>query len=408
MFSWLIVLLFHCHAETDFLLESYLSHSSNVVSDTILNPGNVIFNLPSESYNGDVRAELKWKNEVSRIIVRPRYTAEKKTAIASGVQTEKTESHWDITDAFIERYVTPELGVTAGLQVYQWGPAELASPSDPLYHFNSRQKSYGYKEKGKVLLRLNYSLSRTQNLVFLAEPVSNNEAEWIAGESFSPKALVKYEIQNEDSTASLGLVAGREERKTNFAGGYFTVPIAEGFSFYSDFKTAEEQVNFIAVQNGLFTDLVEPSEKKKWPVLSVTGFRWEGSADIRLEYVYNSAGFTSEELKSVFASVSVPLNPNYLQNLQRFEKPGLELLGQQYMYFSYRVTEPFDSKDLNFYLRDLYSLQDYSSQTQAEFDKAVSDHFVIFGNLTAASGHKDTEFELLNDWQTLIGMKWVL
>jgi hypothetical protein len=409
MFSFLFLFLFHfAHAETGYLLENYFSYTSADIANASLNPDNRVFQLPQNSLAADLRGELKWKSDLSQLVLRPRYTAEYMNISVAGESSVKKESHWDVTDAFGETYLTSELSVTAGLQVYQWGPAELLSPSDPLFHFNSRQRSFGYKEKGKMLLRANYSLSRAQNVVLVVEPVTNNESEWIESERFVPKALVKFEIQNDDGSGNIGLVAGREEHETNFAGTYFTVPIAEGFSFYSDAKSSEREVNFRPVQKGLLTDLEYSSDPKKWPVLSITGLRWEGSFDVRVEYIYDSAGFSKDEMAQAFDSVRNPLNPAYLQNLARFQKPGLELLGQRYLYFSYRVNEPFERKDLNIYLRTLYSLQDYSAQSQIEFDKAASDNLVVYGNLTGSSGKKDDEFKILNDWQSLVGVKWAL
>ena len=45
--------------------------------------------------------------------------------------------------------MNPKLSFTAGLQTYQWGPAELINPSNPFYHFQSQQGTFGFKSKGK-------------------------------------------------------------------------------------------------------------------------------------------------------------------------------------------------------------------------------------------------------------------
>jgi hypothetical protein len=409
MFSLIIFLILQVsRAETSYVLENYLSYQNNDIADSSLNPNNQIFDLASQNLGADIRGELKWKNNLTQIIIRPRYTAEKQEAVIAGEAAEKNESNWDLTDAFGEAYLSESFSVTGGLQVYQWGPAELMNPSDPLFHFNTHQKSFAYKEKGKVLIRANYSFNRDSSLVVILEPVSNNDAEWREDESFTPKALVKYEIQNSDGSGNIGVVGGREEKENAFAGLYFTDPVGSGFSVYADAKAYEKEINFKPEQNGLFFFLVDPSEKKRWPSLSVTGIRWEGRVDIRLEFLYNSAGFSDDEMKAAFAAVSNPFNPNYVQNLRRFQRPGLELLGKRYSYGSFRVNEPFDYKDLNFYFRHLYSWQDFSSQGQMEFDKSMADSLVLFGSVAAAFGKKDSEFKLLNDWQTLIGVKWVL
>jgi len=408
MFNFLTLLfLVLANAETTYRLENYLYYTNNTVADASVNPGNQIFLLPSELLTADLRAEAKWRGEKNQIIIRPRYRAERSRTETSGLSSEKSESDWNITDAFWESQLNENVSLTAGLQVYQWGPAELLNPSNPLFHFNSRQRSFGYKEKGKVLLRGNYTLGKLDNFVFLIEPVSNNEPGWVEGD-FTPKALIKYEHQSEETASHIGVVIGQDEKEKKFFGSYFNWQFSEASSLYADAKTTEEEIGYKAIQAGPFYNLVAPADQKEWPVLAVTGLRWEGDFDIRGEYIYNSAGFTEEEWHSVLNSLANPLNPEYANNFRNFQKSGLELPGKHYCYVSFRVNEPFDYSDLNIYLRDLYSLQDYSSQIQFEFDKAIGDAWVMFGSASAAIGRNEAEFKLLNKWQALIGVKWVL
>ena len=112
------------------------------------------------------------------------------------------------------------------------------------------------------------------------------------------------------------------------------------------------------------------------------------------------------DLRLAVASVSNFANPSYPQNLARFLRPGLELLGQNYLYVSYRVSDPFRFKDLNLYFRYIRSMQDESSQMQFEFDRALWESFLLFSNVSYSNGNLDGEFRLLNDWQALIGLKW--
>jgi len=161
-------------AETTYRLENYLYYSNSILAESFINPGNQVLQLPSENLGADIRAEGKWRGEKNQILIRPRYQAEKIRTEVGGVSSEKNESDWDITDAFWESQLSQDISITAGLQVYQWGPAELLNPSNPLFHFNSRQKSFGYKEKGKVLLRGNYTIGKLDSLVFILEPVPNN------------------------------------------------------------------------------------------------------------------------------------------------------------------------------------------------------------------------------------------
>jgi hypothetical protein len=168
-------------------------------------------------------------------------------------------------------------------------------------------------------------------------------------------------------------------------------------------------LNYVPNQVGGFAILdsadVQPLE---WGTLAVAGFRWEGDFDVRAEQIYNGAGFDKAELNQVILSISDVTNPAYLRNLSRFQRIGLELLGKNYTYFSFRINEPLKFKDFNLYARYLYSGQDGSSSSQFEADLGFLDAWQVFGNFTFINGNLDTEFRLLNDWQALLGVKWAM
>ena len=396
-------------AEIQYSLETYFYANKYQVADSIINSQNQILKLPQEQAELDVRAELKWRKALDQIIVRPRLSATFKNIVygASAIQEQESKSKLDLTDAFYERYWSNNFSTTLGLQVYQWGPSEFINASNPIFHFNSKQRNLFYKEKGQVLLRFNYTFNKENSLVALVQPVSNNEPEWIAETDFNPKGLIKYEKSWSGTANLIGLVAGIEEKNNLFLGQYFNITFAESFSFYADVKESKNRINFVPNQVGGFTILDTPDvQPLDWGTLAVAGFRWEGDFDLRVEHIYNGAGFDKNELSQAILSISDNNNPAYLRSLSRFQRIGLELLGKNYTYFSYRVSEPFKFKDFNAYARYLYSGQDGSSSSQIEADLGFLDAWQVFGNFTFINGNLDTEFRLLNDWQALIGLKW--
>lgn len=408
MFNLVFLFIFnYCFADTRYSFESFLYAQRNQPADSIINPGNQVLRVAAGEYHLDLRGEIKWRTDEMQFVLRPRFLGYQNN-IEFNNQTEvEAKGELDLTDAFYEHFWTPKLFSTIGLQVYQWGPAEFINASNPLYHFNPRQKSAVYKEKGQILLRLNFSPSKESNFIFIVQPVSNNEPEWIAEDTFTPKAVLKWEKTGKVATDYFGLVAGSEEKSNLYFGEYFSYSIIEGFSLYGDLKHAQNRINYIPEVNGAMVNLVpETHSGDQWPTLAVLGARWEDSYDVRLEYIYNGMGLTASDLNYAVASISNFANPGYPQNVARFLRPGLELLGQNYLYASYRISDPFRFKDLNLYFRYIRSLQDESSQMQFEFDRALWDSFLIFSNVSFSNGNLDSEFRLLNDWQAMIGLKW--
>lgn len=408
MFNILFLLFVNIsNADIGYSLDAYVYGQKNQLADSIINPLNAVLKTPHLEGNVDLRGELKWKSGSNLGIIRPRVMAYHRSILVSGDNQTESKATLDLTDAFHEYYWNNQISTTVGLQVYQWGPAEFINASNPLYHFNTRQKSVVYKEKGQVLLRGNFSTDKENSFVLMLQPVSNNEPEWIAEDKFKPKAIFKYEKSWTKTNNYLGLVVGSEEQSNFFVGEYLNYSFFEGLSAYADVKHAQNRINYIPAISGTTYDMIpENLKKNQWPTLGVFGLRWEDSYDIRFEYIYNGMGYTKDDLNAAVISASSRLNPNYVQNLSRFLKPGLEILGQNYIYASYRINEPFKFKEFNFYSRYIQSLQDDSAQFQIEFDKALFNSYLIFSNVSFSSGAIDTEFRLLNDWQALLGFKW--
>lgn len=410
MLSLLILFLSHSvHAEVGYSLESYQYIQKSQIAETGVNPDNQILKEPYLGFRLDVRGELKWKNDNSQAVLRPRFEGYITEADYGNKQTyHRNGSLLDLTDAFVQNNWGDYFSTTVGLQVYQWGPAEIMNPSNSLFHFYTQQRSVLYKEKGQVLLRANYLLDAENNLVFIVEPTSNNRAEWLAEDTFVPKLLLKYEKSWNGTADQIGFVVGSAEKRDLYFGEYWNWMFVDGYSFYGDVKQSEKPLNYEPQQNGVFIDLVPAERKTKWDSLAVVGLRYEGDFDVRVEYIYNQAGFSDQQYQVALASVKQIVNPNYVQNLTRFKNIGLELLLKEYIYFSYRVAEPFNWNQFNFYVRQLSSVRGRSSQTQAEFDKSVGDSIGLFGGVTVADGEPESELRLLNDWGFFAGFKWNL
>jgi hypothetical protein len=408
LFFLILFISIFSFAEVDYSLNSYLFFSKNQISESIINPSNSILKAPSDQADLDVRAELKWKSDLDRIILRPRFTAYYKSyAVFSDISETELKAKVDLTDAFYEKYWSPKLSTTFGLQVYQWGPAELLNPSNPFYHFSTQQRAVYFKEKGKALLRMNYSYDRENSLVLIAEPISNAEPEWIAESQFNSKFLAKYEKIFSGTSNQIGFVVGTEEKNNFFLGQYFSMTFADSLSFYADVKESKNKLNYMPKRNGTHYDLVfSDSHPIDWSTLGVLGIRWEEEFDARLEFVHNGAGFDRHELNQAIFSASDYSNPNYRQNLERFRRIGLEFFGKSYTYFSIRKSDPLEINDLNIFFRNLFSLQDSSGLFQFEADYSLFDSWQILTHFNFINGNSNSEFRLSNDWQFLMGVKW--
>lgn len=399
-------------SDAKFSLDAYFSMTDVKIQKNGINPNNQVLELPHSKSQVDIRPEVKWQEARWQTVVRPRLIQANQDTEVNQLSQTTSKTTFDLTDAFIENNWNSSLTTTIGLQVYQWGPAEFLNPSNPFSHFNPQQKNLMYKEKGRGLLRVNYSMTKQDTLVLAVEPVSNNTPEWIADDSFKPKGFLKYERSWPGTFNSIGITIGQGEKEVPFIGEYFSYSISEGTSIYADVKHQKHNMHYEPISNGLDYDMeIRQPYLDRWNTLAVLGVRFERAFDLRFEYIYNGAGYTEEQLENAVASASQYFSENYAQNARRFYRPGLEIMGQSYLYSSFRLMDPPWIKDFSFYLRWLYSMQDESSQVQLEFEKSFLDSFTLYAGQNLSQFQSQTltnfsEFRLAQSDESFVGLRW--
>jgi hypothetical protein len=392
-------------------LETYLSAGAAQVSDSTLNPDNRRLSLTQKSAALDLREDfsLSYKDD-NRLVLRPRILLNTGVAEYTSPTESKTIStgKLDLTDAFYESQLFQNFSVTLGLQVYQWGPAELLSPSNPIYHFNTSQRSFFYKEKGHVLARANLTLGNL-SVVALSEVVSNNETYWIAEKQFSPQSLLKSEWRFENPSNYAGFIIGEQEQQHPFIGEYLVFYPFEGFSFYLDARHSQGITAYLPQlsNSGYYVLAEDDLLQNQTLTLATVGLRYEGPADLRLEYISNQAGYNKTDFQNAKRAVT-ELSPYLAANISRFYRSGLELPGANYLYLSARFPDFWSIRDVNLYLRYLMSLQDNSGSFQMNVDKVLTESLVGYVESDVAQGSRDDELTIFNRWQIVAGLKWSL
>lgn len=394
-------------------MENYFTGKYLSLEKAPLDPTNKIFNRPKTQTTTDLRPELKYTyKSIQKIVLRPRFTYAYETFSYSTDSEIKTSSQGkvDLTDAYIESVWDDDIRTSVGLQVYQWGPAEFLNASNPLFHLNAQQRSILFKEKGKVLARINVDYTRNWNQVFIYEPLSNTESEWIEGEKFTPKALVKTEWLSESGVNSLGLVLGKDERSLGFFGEYFSVSPMDGYSFYLDSKHMQNSPAFYPDTNpyGSQSLYYDPITRDGWISFGVVGIRGEWNhLDLRFEYVYNTAGWTPAQFKEAKA-ILTSMTPDTPTNLARFARPGLELPGRGYGYISARFFNIGKKDNHSIAFRYLVAENDGSGTLLGLYEWEATDSITVFSEYSGSFGPESSELNLLPQHTYLLGFKWSL
>jgi hypothetical protein len=376
------------------------------------NTDNNNLEVPTWTHTLELRPDIQINlGDLHSVVVRSRHFLQSfETQFTNPDKTEhSSDENSDLSDLFLSSVWGGSFATTLGLQNYQWGPAEIFSPSNPFFHFDNNQRSFFYKEKGRVLARANWNPSpKTTNwsVVAIYEPIDNRTQFWTAEKDFHPRSVLKIEYQFDNPANAIALVGGQGEDKKGFVGEYFTFSPKDGISLYVDAKHSPSRTNYVPQKNAFNRyDMVNVEEKNKTYTLAVIGFRWEGRVDFRQEFIYNEAGYDDDEWTQARLS-ALTLSPNILTNAKRFSAPGLEFRTKAYSYTSIRIPDLGLSRMASVSARWFSSLMHDSAALQLNFEYNWDDHTVISLESIQFVGVPEEEFRSVNDRQASLGFRW--
>lgn len=346
------------------------------VDDSPLNPNNEILQIDSQIGAIDLRPNIKADSGQFQLIARPQLKmVTTKTTVKNELGTERPKSSARWIEAYGNLVASDKVQVSYGLQNYQWGAAESFNPSNRIFHETADAKGLLYAVEGRNIGRANISWTKNLSTILMSETELIKDAtEFRAEETFQTRSLMKHEVNWNSGADYLGVVFGAPEKGSPWVGEYFNLSLFEGLSLYGDaahFKNSEawypvyETSAQVASQKVVALRQSRIDDQKVYTI-GVGGLRYsfEGGSDLRVEYIYNGAGWSTEETKRAMLSLDTKNQlqlPDYKTNLKRILRPGLEYRGQRFVLGSLRIPDALYTKDLTLYGRVLRSLNDFST-----------------------------------------------
>lgn len=376
------------------------------VVDSDYNPDNQVGKIPDNTFETDLRPTFNWEFDNHRVKIDPRI-------ITQVTQAEyRDEKHTtDTTEAFFnEASYQGNFGdhqIALGIQNYQWGPAEMLSPTNPIYRFQFEQRSLFFQQRGRNLVRWNWQISPEWNMVTMVEVSKNGSQLPKEDQKFSPNGLIKLERALSKSSDYIGLVVGKTPYKEAFVGEYFAMNLTDEFSIYLDARHQDGSKNFYPDENP-FLKFDEREKDGGIKTLANFGIRHEAAVDFRLEYIYNGVGLNKTDWDRAKTALTT-LGPNIGENFKRFYKGGRDdLQRQHYGYTSVRIPDLGDKDQYTLFLRHFYSIADSSSSTQFQMDRITGESFNLYFEASYYNGSKDSEFGSLLKHEVSAGFRYSL
>lgn len=368
------------------------------------------FALPLQSYGLLIQDTFVIKKQNWELNFRPSVGiySEEFSQFPKIEKIKKKKSDIRVNELYFYNESSAELLYAIGLQNFQWGPAELLSPSNPLFHFIPDTQDPSYQARGHSLVRINYTPSNNFSFIFLYEFAPNEEKPFIYEAPFVPMGLIKSEFRLPNPTDYIGLTFGNEQMHDTFVGEYGNFTF-EGLSFYFDIKQTKvskryyPQMEFGQPPNMVLYDFADSVY-----VLSLGGIRYEGDyIDLRWEEVSNELGFKNDEFELATVTFVNPNESNALKNKKAFLNSGRELPSKNYTFVSFRSKGLSLWLDSVFTLRGLYSRRDKSSLATLQWEGSVGDYLSFFLNHQANFGKKGSETNFLYQNKSNFGIKFV-
>ncbi len=370
---------------------------STANDESPLNPGNTRLRLPQLLAQTELRGAVRVEAGSRLLLVlRPRVAGTAGWSWARAQpRRDAQEADASFTEAFAAWTPAGALTITYGLQNFQWGPAELLAPNNRVFHEVGLFRDPLYYVPGRHLLRVNVSAGRQWSVVALAELGANDAEPFRAGETFAPKALAKLEFTTADGASYVGTTVGVIDGAPWWVGGYGALALTEGLSVYADTSHTRGSEAWYPVTTGGRPVFARPLvDDDAWNTLVVSGARYTFARgdDLRVEWLYQQAGWSDADLRLAFDAARVATSASAFEPYLR---PGLEFLGRQHLLLSLRTPELPPRKGLEVQTRVLHSFTDSSRVLFVTGRYEAADRLVLFASGTLARGPDHGEFSRL-------------
>lgn len=376
------------------------------VVESETNPDNQVAQIPKNTFESDLRPTFNWELDNQRFKLDPRLITQVTEAEYRDQKHRADKSEAFLNEASYQVNIGDHL-LAFGIQNYQWGPAEMLSPTNPIFRFQFEQRSLFFQQRGRNLIRWNWQVTPAWNMVTMVEVSKNGSELPKEDQKFSPNGLIKLERALSKSSDYIGVVAGKTPYQENFVGEYFAMNFTDEFSVYFDARHQQGSKNFYP-QNNPFLEFDEREKNGGIKTLANFGLRHEAVVDFRLEYIFNGVGLNSSDWERAKDALTT-LGPNTSENFKRFYRGGRDdLQRQHYGYASVRIPDLGEKDQYTLFLRHFHSIADSSSSTQFQMDRITADAFNLYFEASLFNGSKVSEFGSLLRHEVSAGLRYSL
>jgi len=366
----------------------YIAAEATQLTDSAVNPGNRILQLPRWTLLSELRPDVRVSVADLTLVARPRFGVDTSVVHTQGLeQSSRTAFYGYLNEVFATLRVNDWLQITYGIQNYEWGPALTLNPSNAIVQRPLIQ-NFLTLIPGRPMGRVNLSIGRNFSGVLLVETRPSHATDQAYER---PKALAKFEYSNPEQANYVGFVVGAAEHDYSWIGEYANLQLRE-FSLYADARHTLGSDNWYPTSDPRAGFVQSESDSKRVYTLAVVGWRWSMPrlVDLRLEFLHNGAGYSETQETQALATMAAqrysPVSVDHYFN-------GVpDMRGRHYAFAVLRMPDIGPQDHFTIMLRYLLSMTDQSSAVYFDGQWDATDFLELHLSLTQNIGPVPRQF----------------
>jgi hypothetical protein len=357
-------------------------------TDSVLNPGNTIAHLSENVVGGEARINLRLESDALRLTLRPILSSQQQD---NGGVDDARLSQWQLRAVLVE-----SVSLSFGREVMNWGPAQFRSPSSPFYFDNGRANpSRELTGVDSVKLAWTPDASTGLSLAWVKDGGEDTNS----GNGWNNTVLLKGEKRGDDWTG--GLILARAAGRETFVGAYAQWTLDEAWLLYGEAASATRADALVSPADPALPFSLQTESARQTTALLGALRTFENGHSLSLEYLYDEHGYRDAEAAAYFSRATTSLPTAALALGQ-----APALLGRNYLNLVWQSNQLEDGD----YWRAMWSrnLDDGSNAWTGYFDHPINRHLAFYALATLNSGGPRREFAALIEHNLLLGLRLAL
>lgn len=297
--------------------------STNLRSDSVLNPDNRIAHLSQHSETAEARFNFKAENEDLRLTLRPIMLWQQN----SNAFGDKTQSETYLSQGQLRWRMAETWNVAAGREVMNWGPAQFRSPSNPFYFDNGRSNPIR-ELSGLDAVKMSWTPD-TRNSLSLAYIGSSGHYE---GSTDIWRDTWLFRATKRDAKWAGGLAVAKKEGQQSFIGTDIQYTLNDSVLLYGE-AGSSTRLNALQSPADISQPFTVQAESSRHTNESIGAtYTLDNGQGLTTEYLHQEHGFTASEEAAYFERAANATLPAGAATLGIALANAPPLLGRDYLH----------------------------------------------------------------------------